>query len=63
MKIFGIICMSIMLGIAFVDMVAVFTNFVEKSKKEWVKNFFIILQMIFLVVFLCVTIIGIITIL
>ena len=46
MKIFGIICMSIMLGIAFVDMVAVFTNFVEKSKKEWVKNFFIILQMI-----------------
>ena len=61
MKIFGIICMSIMLGIAFVDMVAVFTNFVEKSKKEWVKNFFIILQMIFLVVFLCVTIIGIIT--
>ena len=63
MKIFGIICMSIMLGIAFVDMVAVFTNFVEKSKKEWVKNFFIILQMIFLVVFLCVTIIGIITLL
>jgi hypothetical protein len=55
--------MSIMLGIAFVDMVAVFTNFVEKSKKEWVKNFFIILQMIFLVVFLCVTIIGIITLL
>ena len=40
MKIFGIICMSIMLGIAFVDMVAVFTNFVEKSKKEWVKKLF-----------------------
>ena len=40
MKIFGIICMSIMLGIAFVDMVAVFTNFVKKSKKEWVKKLF-----------------------
>lgn len=63
MKIFVIICMSIMFGIAFVDMIGVFTNFVEKSKKEWVKNFFIILQMIFLVVFLCVAIIGIITLL
>ena len=60
MKIFVIICESIMLAIAFVDMIGVFTNFVEKSKKERVKNFFIILQMIFLVVFLCVAIIGII---
>lgn len=60
MKIFIIICISIMFAIAFVDMIGVFTNFVEKSKKERVKNFFIILQMIFLVVFLCVAIIGII---
>lgn len=63
MKIFVIICTLIMLGIAFVNMVAVFTNFVKKSKKEWVKDFFIILQMIFLVAFLCVAIIGIITLL
>lgn len=63
MKIFSMICMLIMFGIAFVDMIAIFTNFPEKSKKEWVKNFFIILQMIFLVAFLCVAIIGIITLL
>lgn len=63
MKIFSMICMLIMFGIAFVDMIAIFINFPEKSKKEWVKNFFIILQMIFLVAFLCVAIIGIITLL
>lgn len=63
MKIFSMICMLIMFGIAFADMIAIFTNFPEKSKKEWVKNFFIILQIIFLVAFLCVAIIGIVTLL
>lgn len=63
MKIFSMICLLVLLSVGFIDIVDVFTNFAEKSKREWLRTSFMILQMVGFVAFLCVAIIGIITLL
>lgn len=59
MKIFSIICILIFIGVGLVDMVENFTNFVEKSRRKWVKTLFIILQIIWLIALLGIMIVGI----
>lgn len=59
MKIFGIICILIFIGVGLVDMVENFTNFVKKSRRKWVKTLFIILQIVWLIALLGIMIVGI----